>query len=833
MNGATIQPTLTPCDGSLDLISNISACGEFIELTWGTTLFMRVPLDRQTATFRILAGLLCRFGFEQEAIAKFLGICSKTVRRWRDCLVEGTWDSLSALFEGVDSRSLPDHLEEYARKRYREFVADGRTAPAHAYNQTIAGEIRRYWRKDACGEVLRRLFREEDELMQAEAAQAQRTEGCESANTSSSESVDVPNDVSVEPERTEDCESEATAASKRELARNDVSAEPERTEPPTEGAIPLFCRELSAPVFSAHAGLAILSPWFEQAFGASQPIVRQTAAQILLGEVNQEQAKNLSFPCLEHFIRNPIRSPWWQRKLLDDAVMADAVSDVWRANAKLIGLERRVVCYVDTHVAVYTGKENYLKTWSGLDKAPKKGVNLDFFHTTDGYPCYIGHDDGYYDPRQRFLMIIQQMRSLTGADRLATFVMDRGYWGQEFMNAMVLLGLHFIQWQKNYKDDGWDQPFTSSGRMSIVRRKNNKHDKKKIRFSYREQAWPAHPNGRRIIVRTSDLNNKSQEFAIVTNDPDLSSQEVIRLMFNRQIQEGDFSYGNRHFGINQQTARHTNPYAQIQNTLEDRQIDSRTYQAHQREQSAKETELGKLLIILANTPNPSPAALKARRKRLSARLDAVSQELKSCAPATTESGFLAKLGRKIARLKTTTQDILRQQQQIDKRRELQSEADQLQQTLKDLDILIRETPRKESRLNRLIQDGKVKPDLGRKALVDAIRITARNTYCLAHCVFRPFYNNYREDHATLRQLTRSPGVITQNADGAINLYLRPELDRQSEQWQLIRTFIAIIEHRIREQFGVMIKIHLNSTDTQIFDAVERMNQRLRSQKQRK
>ena len=51
-------------------------------------------------------------------------------------------------------------------------------------------------------------------------------------------------------------------------------------------------------------------------------------------------------------------------------------------------------------------------TWSGLVKAPKKGLNLDFFHTPDGSPCYIGHDDGYYDARQRFLMIVGRMRWL-------------------------------------------------------------------------------------------------------------------------------------------------------------------------------------------------------------------------------------------------------------------------------------------------------------------------------------------------------------------------------------------------------------------------------------
>jgi hypothetical protein len=62
MNTLTIQPTLTPCNGSLDLISDLSQCGEFIELTWGTTLFMR-QLDYFKVIWHIYGSIIICFGF--------------------------------------------------------------------------------------------------------------------------------------------------------------------------------------------------------------------------------------------------------------------------------------------------------------------------------------------------------------------------------------------------------------------------------------------------------------------------------------------------------------------------------------------------------------------------------------------------------------------------------------------------------------------------------------------------------------------------------------------------------------------------------------------------
>ena len=893
MNTLTIQPTLTPCNGSLDLISDFSPCGMFIELTWGTTLFLRIPHNRQTAVFRIIAGLFCQFGFEQKAVSSFLGVSTKTLRRWRNCLTEGTWDSLSVLFEGVHSRKLPDYLAMYARKRYRDFVDAGKTSPVHGYNQIIAGEIKEIWNINVGYETLRLIFREEDRETKKEAApmiddthsavdpvtevcdtedlenipeshgdgsliEAERTGHGElgadlpSMNKSAHHPVSDEADSLIseengegliEAERTGHGELGADLPSMNKSAHHPVSDEAEgrmsnengsgesstKEIPEKQGGLIISGETLEEPIFSSHAGLFILSPWFETAFGACSPIIRQTAAQIVLSEVNQEQSKNICFTSLEYFVNNPKRTPYTQRKLLDYGVLMDASSTVWRGNATLTGAGRQSAFYFDPNVVVYTGKKKVLMTWSGLDKAPKKGTNLDFFHTINGTPCYIGHDDGYYDARQRFLMVIERMRWLIEANQKPlTFIQDRGFWGDEFMKAMIALGLYFIQWEKNYSGDGWEDPFEREGKMSIVRHKNSSGDKRKISFTFREQTWSAHPNGRRIIVRTYDRKKRFEEFSVVTNNPDMRAEEVIRLMFNRWVQEGDFSYENRHFGIQEMTARKANTYADIEDTLEDREVDSRAYKKANSEKASLQSKLGRQLVKLNGMPNPSPTALESRIKRLKDRASKLRAELAAIDPQDAPSSLIERIGNRIKKVLNKQIQNELQEKQITKRQQLEEEISHTETTLEEHEAIMEVIPRKESRLQALIDDGKVKLEMGRKALVDSTRVTSRNVFCEAHKILRPIYNNYREDHVTLRQLTQSPGVITQAADGTVNIYLRPQLDRQDAQWKRIRTFLDIVEHRIRQQFGTVIKFHIKKTSAEIFDAAARMKNRLKS-----
>lgn len=61
--------------------------------------------------------------------------------------------------------------------------------------------------------------------------------------------------------------------------------------------------------------------------------------------------------------------------------------------------------------------------------------------------------------------------------------------------------------------------------------------------------------------------------------------------------------------------------------------------------------------------------------------------------------------------------------------------------------------------------------------MDTIPLSSRNIlYCLME-IFRPLYNNYRNDHVILRELTRSLGII-KKCDGVVNIQLLPTIEFQ-------------------------------------------------------
>jgi len=71
------------------------------------------------------------------------------------------------------------------------------------------------------------------------------------------------------------------------------------------------------------------------------------------------------------------------------------------------------------------------------------------------------------------------------------------------------------------------------------------------------------------------------------------------------------------------------------------------------------------------------------------------------------------------------------------------------------DAALRDT----SRLELLIRQNYRQLDTRCKELMDALKITARNVFRRLLEVFRPLYDNYRDDHLLLRLLTRCSGIV--------------------------------------------------------------------------
>ena len=102
-----------------------------------------------------------------------------------------------------------------------------------------------------------------------------------------------------------------------------------------------------------------------------------------------------------------------------------------------------------------------------------------------------------------------------------------------------------------------------------------------------------------------------------------------------------------------------------------------------------------------------------------------------------------------------------------------------------LDLVIRD----DSRLRLLIQAECQRPDLRPKAVMDCFKITARNIFIRLLELYRQHYDNRRDDHVILRQLTRSPGVLRlANGQLVIGLWHCAELPPSTRE--SIQNFLA-------------------------------------------
>jgi hypothetical protein len=158
---------------------------------------------------------------------------------------------------------------------------------------------------------------------------------------------------------------------------------------------------------------------------------------------------------------------------------------------------------------------------------------------------------------------------------------------------------------------------------------------------------------------------------------------VFRLIFWRWVQENDFKYLDKHFGINQITSYPTVDYEELAQTIDDKQMKNGQHQALENEKRALKRELGRLLVA------QRAHRARQRRKTRGTQTPAGAQE--------TETKRQERIGT------------------IDLR-------------IKELDALLESTTREVSRLETLIAQKKQRLDTGNKSVMDAIKVLARNAF---------------------------------------------------------------------------------------------------------
>ena len=108
------------------------------------------------------------------------------------------------------------------------------------------------------------------------------------------------------------------------------------------------------------------------------------------------------------------------------------------------------------------------------------------------------------------------------------------------------------------------------------------------RFSYQDHRWEKDGGMRRLIVRATNPRGKSVEVAVLSDDLQREAGETILLIFRRWVQETDFKYLDKHFGIDQITSYRAVAYEELSAELADKEMLSEVYRNLQK-QRRKET----------------------------------------------------------------------------------------------------------------------------------------------------------------------------------------------------------------------------------------------------
>ena len=516
-----------------------------------------VPDQPQAPAFKMLAGRLYHAGLKVQSLTEVFQADRKTLQRWGRALQGGDAEELIRVLSGRSAgRKLTPAIEAFVRQRWPRLTAQG----AYGSSQRLRQEIHEIFQVELSAETLRALVRE---LKAGTGPVVPEDEPEESVTpvTRDSPVENQPPAQAATPEKRETpcacdgLEPEGDGPPKALALKADspvtLLADNPKESPVLLGATP------GQSVWCDHAGVLL----FARALGEvsavvepPQPSLRQWSATLLLGAVNIEQTKFLNWQDLELLLGMVVRFPAPQRELLKSVATDATVEALFRFNAQ--GLSTGSDFYFDPPTEHYTGQQNVLKGWCPALRLADKALHSDFVHPDRGEPLYFETTDNFEDLRQRFFAVIARCRKVHRwpAERVITAVVDRGIFGAEvFEKVRADPRLHLITWQKGYVAQSWD-PKVVQGQLVIERARNASDDLRSYHFEYLDRDWPAHPKLRQLVVQATNPRGGVAQVAILTDDRARAAAEIIRLIFNRWIQENDFKYLDQHYGINQLTS---------------------------------------------------------------------------------------------------------------------------------------------------------------------------------------------------------------------------------------------------------------------------------------
>lgn len=789
-----------------DLTVSRSGDGSSLYVYHGLALIECVPNDPGAPVYRMLLGRLVNLGFGISALARLFGHDERTLRRWADALSSNDPDVMAAALSGRRAcKKVTAVIERFVKMQYRLLRGLHRD-----FRRRILDQVHSVFAERISRERVRQLFRDADREDEERGRVADQATGC------------AP--PSVPPSLTEPAEQTTVLPAPAALCPTATAAEPGNdNRSPVDAAqeqprtLPWNGREVSGQLQAVHhAGLVLFCLWMDVfRWRRTEPAAMETQwlCQVLQDAVNLEQAGRVSVRDMARFCGEALPGIESQRRRLGQMADPEAVIDVYEANSRLIPdgpANGGEVFFYDPHSKECTGGPKFLKDWCGRRHGIAKVMHLDMIHTVSGFACFCQHYDGYYDLRERTFITLALFDRLFPVSRRSarTFVMDRGVFGSGTFGRFHARGDYILTWEKGYLRDAWC-PGVPAQVFERFRRRNDPEDRRVYRFEMQSTVWAKDRRFRRIIVRATNPAGHRIEVSILCSNPTMSDERAVTLMFSRWLQENDFKYLDRHFGLMQITSYDCESYAEVQHTVRDRPVDCPEYRALKQLASDAEKELGKLLVAddhdrrRLDELQQAHAQLSLEKQQLIARIESILQILRcGTGPRFTRAmseseplpGQCRDLRRRIGHTDRQTAKV---KQRIDRR---QPEVLAARSRLDELDGQLDNALRKRSRLQLLIDGCYCRPDTRKKALFDALRITAAAMFRLLLLAFRPIYGNHRNDHVWLRQLTRADGFLLRR-DGVIRIGLWLKGSYQTWQLTAFRTFLTEMARGINAQFA--------------------------------
>ena len=262
--------------------------------------------------------------------------------------------------------------------------------------------------------------------------------------------------------------------------------------------------------------------------------------------------------------------------------------------------------------------------------------------------------------------------------------------------------------------------------------------------------------------------------AILTDERLRPAAEVIGLIFNRWIQENDFKYLDKHYGINQLTSYRVIPYEQLKGQVTDREVVSGQCQALRQEGKDLRQKQARWLLLQEKCDHAA-----AQRQKQLTELERRQAEAQTHAPTVPPQ---------IAKLRRAHQPYEAKSQP--RREQIRTWSLALAQ----LEERAAQHQAKVSRLDTMIAANMVRLEPQSKRLMDTLRITVRNLFYRALEPFKKAYDNYRDDHDYFRRLTLSSGVLEMGAE-RVTVHLLPTVNYSPQ----LRRIIAKVLEQVNQE----------------------------------